>query len=183
MSDLNETTLASEPIYRGKLVHLYRDTVRLPDGTHAEREIVHHPGAVAMVPLLEDDSGTPRVLLVRQFRAAVQRPLLEIPAGTLEPGEDPLQAAARELQEEIRYRPGHLERLGGEYTAPGYTTELIHLFLATDLQPSALTGDADEFIDVVTLPLPLALAMIDRGEIEDGKTLIGLLLTARRLGL
>lgn len=183
MTDLQETILASEPIYRGKLVHLYRDTVRLPDGAQAEREIIHHPGAVAMVPLLPGAPGDPQVVLVRQFRAAVQRPLLEIPAGTLEPGEDPLEAAARELQEEIRYRPGKLERLGGEYTAPGYTTELIHLFLATDLQPAALTGDADEFIEVVALPLSAALEQIARGEIQDGKTLIGLLLTARRLGL
>ena len=178
MNDIDEKTLSSEPIYLGKLVKLYKDTVELPNGQHAIREIIRHPGAVAIVPLLDGD----RVVLVRQYRAAVRCATLEIPAGTLEPGEDPEPAAVRELQEEIGYKPGKLVRLGGEFTAPGYTSELIHIYLGTELTPSQLDGDDDEFIDTVTVPFDEALAMVDRGEIEDGKTLIGLLWAARRLG-
>ena len=175
---LVEKVLQTEPAYEGHLVKLYVDTVQLPDGGQSKREIVRHPGAVAMVPLLDDG----RVVLVRQYRHAAGKVLVEIPAGTLEPGEDPLRAAERELQEETGYKPGSLERLGHEYAAPGYTTELIHLFLATELVPSALDQDADEFIEVVTLPFEEAVAQVMRGEIEDSKTMLALLLVARRLG-
>lgn len=178
MSDLNETVIASEAAFLGRLVKVYVETVRLPDGQQARREIVRHPGAVALVPLLPDST----VLLVRQYRHAAGQVLLEIPAGTLEPGEDPLQAAARELQEETGYWPGRLERLTAEYTAPGYTTELIHLFLATELIESRLAADDDEFLEVVRLPFAEALRRVEAGEIQDGKTMIGLLLAARRLG-
>jgi ADP-ribose pyrophosphatase len=177
MPGIEEKILTSEPLYEGKLVKLYKDTVELPDGQRAYREIVKHPGAVAMVPLLPDG----RVLLVRQYRTAAQRVLLEIPAGTLEPGEDPLEAAARELQEETGYRPGKLVRLGAEYTAPGYTSELIHLFLATELETARLEADDDEFIEVVSLPFEEALRRVVAGEIPDGKTQVGLLLAARYL--
>ena len=179
MVNLDETLIASDVIYKGILIDLHRVTVELPDGSHTMREAVQHPGAVAIVPLL----GADQVVLVRQYRTAARRILLEIPAGTLEPGEDPEQAAIRELQEEIGYKPGKLERLGREYTAPGYTTELIYLYVATELIPSRLDGDVDEFIEVVTLPLADVLAQIERGEIEDGKTLAGLLLAARKLGV
>lgn len=178
MSELHERVIASEPAFLGRLIRLYVDTVILPDGQQAQREIVRHPGAVAMVPLLAD--GT--VVLVRQYRHAAQQVLLEIPAGTLEPDEDPAQAAARELQEETGYWPGQLERLAGEYTAPGYTTELIHLYLATDLVESRLAADDDEFLEVVRLPFDEALRRVESGAIQDGKTMIGLLLAARRLG-
>lgn len=178
MTNLDETLLSSEPIYLGKLVKLYKEMIELPDGQQALREIIKHPGAVAMVPLLDGD----RVVLVRQYRTAARKITLELPAGTLEPGEDPEPAAIRELQEEVGYKPGSLERLGSEYTAPGYTSELIHIYLATDLTPSRLDGDEDEFIDTVILPFDEAMAMIERGEIDDGKTLIGLLWTARKLG-
>jgi ADP-ribose pyrophosphatase len=177
MTPLDEKILSSEPAYLGKLVKLFVETVELPDGNRSTREIIKHPGAVAMVPLLA--SG--EVVLVRQFRGAADKILLEIPAGTLEAGEDPITAAGRELQEEAGYRPGKLERLGGEYTAPGYTSEFIHLFLATDLVPSRLAQDADEFLEVVTLPLDEALRQVENGEIVDGKTIIGLLLVARRM--
>jgi ADP-ribose pyrophosphatase len=177
MADIEEKILASEPLYEGKLVSLYRDTVQLPDGQQAFRETIKHPGAVAMVPLLPGGD----VLLVRQYRTAAQKVLLEIPAGTLEPGEDPLEAAARELREEIGYRPGKLVRLGAEYTAPGYTSELIHLFLATELESARLAGDADEFLEVVRLPLAEGLRRVVQGEILDGKTQIALLLTAHYL--
>jgi ADP-ribose pyrophosphatase len=177
MPDIEETILSSEPIYEGKLVKLYRDTVRLPDGNHADREIIKHPGAVAMVPLLLGGD----VLLVRQYRTAARRILLEIPAGTLEPGEDLLIAAAREVQEEIGYKPGKLVRLGAEYTAPGYTTEIIHLFLATELEAARLDADDDEFIEVVRLPFSEALRQVIAGEIPDGKTQVALLLAAEKM--
>ncbi|HVO70094.1 MAG TPA: NUDIX hydrolase [Aggregatilineaceae bacterium] len=177
MTPLDEKILSSEPVYLGRLVKLYVETVELPDGNRSIREIVRHPGAVAMVPLLAGGE----VVLVRQFRGAADRVLLEIPAGTLEAGEDPLAAAGRELQEEAGYRPGKLDRLGGEFTAPGYTSEFIHLFLATELEPSRLARDADEFLEVVTLPLDEALRQIETGEIQDGKTIIGLLLAARKM--
>ncbi len=172
-----ELTLADELVYDGKLIKLHRLTVQLPDGARAQREVVRHPGAVAMVALEGED-----VLLVRQFRVAAGKTLLEIPAGTLEGDESPQAAAVRELQEEIGYRPSRLERLGGEFTAPGYTSEYIHLFLATELTPARLQQDRDEFIEVVRMPFGEALAMAERGELQDGKTLLGLLLAARRLG-
>jgi ADP-ribose pyrophosphatase len=177
MSDIEEKILSSEPIYDGKLVKLYRETVQLPNGNRAEREIVRHPGAVAMVPILP----TGEVLLVRQYRTAAQRVLLEIPAGTLEPGEDPRIAAARELQEETGYKPGKLVRLGAEFTAPGYTTEIIYLFVATELESARLDADDDEFIEVVRLPFDEALRQVIAGEIPDGKTQVALLLTAEML--
>ena len=119
------------------------------------------------------------------FASTGRRPgacLLEIPAGTLEPDEDPLTAAVRELQEETGYKPGKLHRLGAEYTAPGYTTEIIHLYLATELETARLKGDADEFIEVVRLPFDEAIRQVLAGEIPDGKTQVALLLVARHLG-
>jgi ADP-ribose pyrophosphatase len=178
MADLNEQILNSELVFDGHLVKLYVETIRLPDGQTAVREVVRHPGAVAMVPLLPDGA----VVLVRQFRLPARQVLLEIPAGTLKPGEDPLVAASRELQEEIGYKPGRLERLNGEFTAPGYTSEFIHFFLATDLEESALDPDADEFVESVRLPLDDALRQVESGAIQDGKTIAALLLAARRLG-
>lgn len=178
MDPLTETVLDTETIYEGKLVRLYRVTVRLPNGETSFREIVRHPGAVAMVPLTANDE----VILVQQFRLASERIMLEIPAGTLNPGEDPRLAAGRELQEEIGLKPGRLTSLGGEYTAPGYTTEHIHLFLAEDLAPAPLAVDDDEFLETVTLPLDEALRRVETGAIQDGKTITALLLAARRLG-
>jgi len=175
---LTETVLETETIYEGRLVRLYRATVRLPNGATSIREIVRHPGAVAMVPLTSEGE----VILVQQFRLPSGQVLLEIPAGTLEPGEDPVFAARRELQEEIGLRPGRLTPLGGEFTAPGYTSEFIHLFLAEDLDPAPLAVDDDEFLETVTLPLDEALRRVETGAIQDGKTIAALLLAARRLG-
>jgi ADP-ribose pyrophosphatase len=175
---LTETVLETETIYEGRLVRLYRATVRLPNGETSIREIVRHPGAVAMVPLTPQGE----VILVQQFRLPSGQIMLEIPAGTLKPGEDPLPAAHRELQEEIGLRPGRLTPLGGEFTAPGYTSEFIHLFLAEDLEPAPLAVDDDEFLETVTLPLDEALQRVESGAIQDGKTITALLLVARRLG-
>lgn len=176
---MEETTLHTEQIYSGRIIKLSLLDVRLPDGNSARRELITHPGAVAVVAL--DDAGN--VLLVRQFRTAANRILLEIPAGTLHPGEDPLVCAERELQEETGYFPGSLQALGGIFAAPGYTTEFIHLFYATNLSDSRLAMDEDEFIEVERVPLAAALDMIETGEIADGKSVSGLLRVARRLNL
>jgi ADP-ribose pyrophosphatase len=176
---VQETTLHTEEIYKGRVVNLVVLDVRLPNGEESKRELIRHPGAVAIVAL--DSAG--EVLLVRQFRIAAGRVMREIPAGTLEPDEDPLDCAVRELQEETGYYPGKLEALGGMFVAPGYTTEYIHLFLATNLNASRLDGDSDEFIEVDRVPIAEALAMIERGDIIDGKSIIGLLKVARQLGV
>lgn len=175
---MQEIVTHEEAVFTGRVVKLVVLDVTLPDGGVAKRELVRHPGAVAIVPLIGED-----VLMVRQFRMAAGRVMLEIPAGTLNPGEDPWVCAERELQEETGHKPGALESLGGIFVAPGYTTEFIHLFLATDLSESRLDMDEDEFIELERMPLRDALARVDRGEIEDGKTTSALLKVARRLGL
>ncbi|MBN1966488.1 MAG: NUDIX hydrolase [Anaerolineae bacterium] len=169
-------TLKSDTIHLGKTISLFIETVRLPDGHVVEREVIRHPGAVAMVPL----HANGRVTFVRQFRLAAGRELLEIPAGTMEPGETPEVCATRELQEEAGLLPANLNSLGGIFAAPGYTSEYLHLFLATGLTPSRLQADADEFLEVVTLPFADALDLVRTGQIVDAKTISGLLL-ARRL--
>jgi ADP-ribose pyrophosphatase len=172
---MQETILKTEKIYSGQVINVALHEVSLPDGTQAKRELVQHPGAAAIVAL----APRRKVLLVRQFRIAAGQILSEIPAGTLRPNEPPERCAIRELQEETGYRPGKLESLGGFYVAPGYTTEYIHLYLATDLIESRLDGDADEFIEVQQISLRKALTMVEQGEIEDGKSIIGLLRVAR----
>ena len=146
--------------------------MRLPDGKEARREIIRHPGAVAIVAL----DAAQNVLLVRQYRAAAGKILLEIPAGTLNPGEAPLDLRrCANCKRKPAFAPASFEPLGGIYTAPGYTTEFIHLFYATGLSESRLDQDDDEFIEVERVPLAEALAMIDSGEIADGKSVSGLL--------
>lgn len=172
---LAEIELSDESIYEGHIVHLHLKRVRLPNGEESKREIIQHHGAVAMVPLLTDG----QVILVRQYRTAAKQVLLEIPAGTLEPNEAPQDAAIRELREEIGYRPQSIQHLGGIFAAPGYTTEYIHLYLATDLIHDPLEADGDEFIETLQIPLEEAIQKIVDGEIEDGKTVSGLLLAAR----
>lgn len=175
---LIETEISTEDVYRGRLLHLQRQEVRLPNGNTAHREIILHPGAVAMVPLTAEG----QILLVRQYRKAANRILLEVPAGTLTPGEDILEAAERELREEIGYRPNKLTKLGGIFVAPGYSTEYIHLFLAEELVHDPLTLDLDEFIEPLAVTMADALARIASGEIEDAKSISSLLLTQQRLG-
>jgi ADP-ribose pyrophosphatase len=176
---MQETIVGSEEIYHGRVVKLFVHEVELPNGSHSKREVVKHPGAVAIVAL----DGQQNVLLVRQFRLPAAQVLREIPAGTLEEGEAPLVCAERELQEETGYHPGKLEELGGIFVAPGYTTEYIHLYLATQLRESRLDADADEFVEVDHVPIKDALAMIEKGDIIDGKSVAGLLRVARKLGL
>lgn len=167
---LRERGLTQESVYRGTLLKIRVDTVALPDGAIATREIVEHPGAVAVAPMTEDG----QVVLVRQFRYPINRITLELPAGKLEWGEELEQACHRELLEETGLEAGKLERMGQVVIAPGYSNEQITLFLATKLKPAAASPDRDEFIESVKLPLAEALAMVERGEIQDAKTIIGL---------
>lgn len=175
---MEEQTIEQRRIYEGKVVRLRIDTVRLPDGRTATREVVEHNPAVAMVPV--DREG--RILLVRQWRSPVDAALLEVPAGTTDDGEDIEAAVQRELQEEIGYRAGRLTRLCGFWVAPGYCTEYIHVYLAEELAESRLQADEDERIEVVPLTLKEALDAIAAGQIQDAKSQVGLLMYARLRG-
>ncbi len=166
-----ERTLHSESIYQGRLVGLRVDTVELPSGRETRREIVEHDDVVAIVPL----DGKGNVLLVRQYRKAVEKALLEIPAGLIEKGESPLECARRELAEETGHSAEKWEDLGGFYTSPGFCTEYIYLFLATGLAPGKLEPDYDEIIDVVPCPLVNIPDVIASGEVCDAKSVAGLL--------
>lgn len=163
---------SSQRVFSGVLINLRVDELALPHGGRGRREVVEHPGGVTIVPLRDDG----RLLLVRQYRHPAGRALLEFPAGGLDPGEDPLTCAARELQEEVGYRAGRLEKLGGFFLAPGYDTEYQQAFLAEELTPAAVRPDDDEVIEVVPLSLPRLLDAAESGEIEDAKTLAALLL-------
>ena len=170
-----ERVLKSRRAFEGKIARLRVDTVRLAGGRTAQREIVEHEPVVAIVPI--DSDG--KIVLVRQYRLATGAVLLEVPAGGVDPGETPEDAAQRELAEEIRMRAGHLERLAGFYVSPGFLTEYVHAFLATDLRDSPAEADEDEDIAVVRMPLLEALAMVERGELRDAKSIAGILLAAR----
>jgi len=175
-----ETALDSRRIYDGKIVNLRVDRVTIPGQGEAIREVVEFHGGVAALAL--DEAG--RVLLIRQYRYAVGRDLLELPAGTLEPGEPPEVCAVRELEEETGYHASHVETLSRFFSTAGATNEILHVYLATGLAPGHPRPEADERIEVIPTPLKDALAMIGRGEIVDAKTIIGLLmLRARQDGL
>jgi ADP-ribose pyrophosphatase len=157
-------------IFQGRVVTLDVDTVTLPNGATVELEMIHHPGASAVVPM--KDNGT--VILIRQFRYAAGGYIYEIPAGKLQPGEDPKLCAARELQEEIGYRAASLELLASVLTTPGFTDEVIHIYKGTGLTKGKQDLDHDEVIEIVELPLEKALAQIIDGTIRDAKTIVGL---------
>lgn len=176
---LHERVTASKRVYDGSIMNVRLDTVELADGRSALREVVEHAEVVAIVPV--DAEGD--VVLVRQYRLPAQDVLLEVPAGGVDEGESVDEAAQRELREETGYRAANLERLGGFYVSPGYVTEFIHVFLATDLREDPLDGDEDEEIEVVHMPLKEAVRLIETGEIKDGKSIIGLLLAARESGV
>ena len=171
-----EKALSTRRLYDGAVVKLRVDRVRMANGHEVVREVVEHSGAVTVVAL--DADG--RVLMVWQHRYPTGRALLELPAGTLEPGEDPEACAVRELEEETGFRAGRIERLGGFFVAPGYCTEYIQAYLATDLEPGTPGGDDDEDIEVRPLPLEEVLRFADTGELQDAKSLASLLLYLRR---
>lgn len=171
---LRERGLTQENVYRGSYLRIRVDTVVLPNGAVASREIVEHPGASAIVPLTEDG----RVLLVRQYRYPIDAVTLEIPAGKLDFAlEDPGAVAARELREETGYRAAAVTFLGKLHSTPGYTNEIMYLFAAEGLEAGASEPDDEEFVETVAVPLATALEMVQRGEITDAKTIIGLLWT------
>lgn len=171
--------LASRRIYSGRILDLDVDTVRYPDGSTGELEMIHHPGAAAVVPFASDPRGAdPSLLLIRQYRYATGGTVWEIPAGRLAPGEEPEACARRELLEEVGVTAGRLERLISIWTTPGFTNEQIHLFWAEDLRAGAHAREHDEFIEVVPRPLSSVLAGIRSGEICDAKTALAILYVA-----
>ena len=159
--------LKSEIVYPGHAFTIRRDTLRLPDGREARLDIVEHVGSVIILPL--DTNG--QILFVRQYRHATGLDLLELPAGTLDKDEAPEACARREVREETGMAAGRLELLGGFYLAPGYSTEYMHVYLATGLFYDPLEADTEEFLSVERIPLAEALAMCERGEIPDAKSL------------
>jgi ADP-ribose pyrophosphatase len=172
VKDLTEQRIASELVFDGKLLKVYRDQVRLPDGSHGEREYIRHPGAVAVVPLFDDRS----VLLERQFRYPQGRVFIEVPAGKLEPNEPHLDTAKRELLEETGYSAAEWTRLGVIHTAIAYTNEAIEIFIARKLrQEGAAQLDAGEFVETLIVPFDEAIAMVRDGRITDSKTVAALL--------
>ena len=179
-----EHRLGTRRAYTGRMLNVDVDTVRMPNDVVIDLEIVRHPGASAIVPLLSDPQAEdPEVLLLQQFRYAAGGIVWEIPAGVLEPGETPEACARRELLEETGARAHTLERLTTIYTTPGFTDERIHLFVASGLTVEATSHEADEVIQVEARPLSAALEMIQRGELVDGKTIVALLyLAGFRLG-
>lgn len=171
--------VASEELYAGRIFTLRRDIVRFPDGTESPFDIARHPGASAIVPFLNDPAGEePQVLLLRQYRYAAGGYIYEIPAGRLDGDESPAECAARELKEETGCTAETLEPLVTMFTTPGFTDEVIHLFMATGLTHGETNREADEFADLIVMRLSEALELIKAGDILDAKTVLGLLYAA-----
>ena len=175
--NMREVQLSSEEIFKGRVVHLIKDEVRLPDGSTASREVIRHPGGVGILPLMED--GT--VMVVRQFRYPGDSVLTEIPAGKLEYGEDPLTCGKRELSEEVGAEAKEWIFLGNIYPTPAYDSEVIRIYLATGLTFGKQHLDEGEFLNVCRLPLQTLVEQVMAGEIRDAKTQIAILKTAYML--
>ena len=171
--------IASKRVYTGRIISLDVDTVRFPDGSTGELEMIRHPGASAVVPFLSDPTGDdPQVLMIRQYRYATDGYLYEIPAGRLDKGEQPRDCAIRELKEETGCTAEQIEQLISIYTTPGFTDEKIHIFMATGLVAGETKHESDEFLDLEPMLLSRALGMVQAGEITDAKTALGLLYAA-----
>lgn len=164
--------LSSKTVYEGNAFDVQQDKIRLIDGKTASLDIIKHPGAVTILPV--DAEGN--ILFIRQYRHATGGEMLELPAGTLDPNEEPLACARREIREETGFAAGTLVKLGEFFLAPGYSTEYMHVYLATNLRPDPLPGDEDEFITLEPVPVGRAFAMALEGELKDGKSLAALLL-------
>ncbi|MGM9922122.1 MAG: NUDIX hydrolase [Bhargavaea sp.] len=177
MDKFEERTVHTETVYDGKIIRLEIDDVILPDGKPAKRELVRHPGAVALIPITDDG----KLVMVEQYRKALGTTLLEVPAGKLEPGEAPEVTARRELEEETGYSCDDLEPVATFATSPGFADETIHLFVATGLRKvdNPAAGDEDEFVELLEIPLDEAVAMLDKGEIRDAKTAFAILWAER----
>jgi ADP-ribose pyrophosphatase len=171
--------VSTRRVYSGRVINLDVDTVRYPDGSTGELEMIRHPGAAAVIPFASDPAGPdPTILLLHQYRYATGGMLWEIPAGRLGPAEEPAACARRELLEEAGVTAGRLERLTTVWTTPGFTDEVIHLFWAGDLGKASHAREADEFIEVVPRTLTAVLAGIRDGEIRDAKTVVAILYMA-----
>jgi ADP-ribose pyrophosphatase len=172
-------TVTTRRVYTGRVISLDVDSVRFPDGSIGELEMIRHPGASAIVPFVSDPTGAdPQILLIKQYRYAAEQFLYEIPAGRLDAGEDPRDCAARELREETGCTAQHMDFLFTMFTTPGFTDERIHLFMAAGLERGETAREADEFITLETVTLSQALQLIQRGEIKDAKTALGILFAA-----
>jgi len=174
LPDRRERVVESQHVYRGRAIHMRVDSVVKPNDKETTREVVEHVDCVVILPI--DSKGN--VLLVRQFRHAVGKELLELPAGSIDPGETPEQAAVRELREETGYKPGKLERLGGFYAAPGYCTEYLHFFRATQFEKSPLTAEDTDEIEVVPISPADVAGLVASGQICDAKTIAGFRIAA-----
>ena len=172
-----EPAIESRMVFRGRLINVRIDSVRLPNGNIGQREIVEHGGSVAIVPLDEHNN----VLLVGQYRRPPEQVLLEVPAGGIDEGESPEDAVHRELQEETGYTAGRLQHLASFWMSPGFCTEKMHAFLATELKPGPPHQEEDENIQVEQVPLDKVLQLIQGGEIVDAKSIAFLLLAVERL--
>jgi len=169
---LTEKRIESQIVFSGKILHVRLDRVLLPNGNESTREVVDHPGAVAIVPVTDDG----RVILVRQYRYPVEEILLEIPAGKLDSGEAPEECALRELEEETGFRAGKLEKLTSFYSTPGFSNEILHLYLARELQEVEQKLDGDEFLNVEYYTAEDIKLLRTSNKIKDGKTMLGLLM-------
>lgn len=174
-SKLYEKTISTRSIYKGRIINLREDTVMLPDNGVSKREIVEHPGAVAVIAITRDK----KMIFVRQFRKATGEELFEIPAGLVNKGESDKAAAARELEEEAGYRAKKVKEVFGAYSSPGYSSEVIRYLVATDLVKTQAGGDHDEFIEVDILPIKKALALVKKGKIKDNKTIVGIMIAEK----
>jgi len=172
-----EETLSSQIIYEGAILKLRLDSVRLPDGKQAKREVVEHSDAVAIVAVDEGNN----ILLVKQFRKPVEQELLEVPAGCIDPGEEATTTVSREMREETGYKPNKVKRLGGFYSSPGFCTEYMHVYLATELIPDSLHAKDTDSIELMRVPLEQIEGLIDSGALCDAKSIAGLLLYLRYL--
>jgi ADP-ribose pyrophosphatase len=178
VQDLTETSLSSERLVDGKLLQAYRDEVRLSDGTTSVREWIDHPGASAVVPLFEDGS----TILLRQYRFGPRRQFIEVPAGKLDkPGQDPHEVAVRELEEETGWRAGSVTFLSSLYPCIGYSNEIIHFFIATELEEGRSDLEEGEMVEPFRIPLKDAIEMARQGEILDMKSTMALLLVEAHL--
>jgi ADP-ribose pyrophosphatase len=174
---MSNEILARETVYQGRAFNVRRDKVRQEDGKTASLDIVEHPGAVTILPVDADGN----ILFIRQYRHAIGVDLLELPAGTLGSNEEPLACARREIREETGFAAGELVKLGEFFLAPGYSTEYMHVYLATDLHHDPLPGDEDEFITLEPMPIERAYALAGNGGVVDGKSLAVLLLARSRI--
>lgn len=165
--DFTEPTIHTEPIFNGKVISLQVDTVQLPDGKTATREIVRHPGAAAVVALLDG-----KLLVVEQYRKPMDKLQVEIPAGKLDGAEDPMEAARRELEEETGYRAKSLRKLSSFYTSPGFADEELFVYFTEELEPGQMKLDEEEFLNVSAITLEEAMQLIEERRISDAKTIL-----------